>query len=609
MKNLFFLLFILLAKSSFAEHTTYKKLIEVNHCWTEQKDITVQNFEGITAFSEKEWIQVHLALVEQTLRARRANHLNSSQQINRSRCLDILHLYGQEANFPINEDYAFRTPIFIDKYDNFCAVGFLVKETGNEAISRKIAAQTNLAYVREMNYTELGKWADDNGFTVDELAWIQPSYPPKSKTQKVGNGVDGFVQELFVDTATQQLFVGGKFIQADKSFVANNIAYVTENAGVYTWHKMGNGVKGQVNAIAKFDGKIFVAGSFDSASGMEAKNIAYWDGSTWNSAGCIDGVVNDLTVFEGVLYAAGNFKSCGADLGKNFAKWNGTEWTTIAGIEGGINTMEGFKDFLVLGGQFDYDTSSNVNAIKWNPTSNFHKYENKVVNEVMDFEVYGDTLHAACRRTIKSDTLKLLFKLTGDTWTNFFDSKPSYYNFFASHDTLSFNTLCQESSSLNLGGFFTSISGMTVGQNTMAFGTYWLNVDSTVNKMVLYKDEMIVGGKFKTGRSYNYTGGEVVELNGITMRKQWTTSIINNNSPTTSLKIYPNPAQSGQIIHIDNSYFATEYSISTVDGKQCNKGKLVNKNEIQLPQLAAGIYFIELHNASGKRMATLLQIE
>lgn len=609
MKNLFFLLFILLAKSSFAENATYKKLIEVNKCWAEQKDISVQNFEGITAFSEKEWIQVHLALVEQTLRARRTNHLSNSQQLNRTRCLDVLHRYALAANFPINEDYAFRTPIFIDKYDNFCAVGFLIKESGNEDISRMIANKTNLAYVREMNYPELGKWADDNGFTVDELAWIQPSYPPQSKCQKVGNGVDGFVQELYVDTTTQQLFVGGKFIQADKSFIANNIAYVTENAGLYTWHKMGDGVKGQVNAITKFDGKIFVAGSFDSASGMEAKNIAYWDGSTWNSAGCIDGVVNDLTVFEGVLYAAGEFKSCGADPGKNFAKWNGTEWTTIAGIEGRINTMEGFKDFLVLGGQFDYDTASKVNAIKWTPISSFQKFDNKIDNEVMDFEIYSDTLHVACKRTVKSDTLKLLFKMTGDTWTNFFDSKPKYFTFFASHDTLSFNTLCQESSSLNLGGYFTSMSSMTVGQNTIAFGTYWLNVDSTVNKMVLFKDEMIVGGKFKTGRSYNYTGGEVVELNGITMRKQWTTSIINNNSSKTTLKIYPNPAQSGQIIHIDNSFFATEYSISTVDGKKCNTGKLGNKNEIKLPQLAAGIYFIELQNASGKRIATLLHIE
>ncbi|MES2479356.1 MAG: T9SS type A sorting domain-containing protein [Bacteroidota bacterium] len=609
MKNILIFIFILIAGNSYGGLSIYQKLSEVNKCWMEQKDVLVQELDNYNKLSEKEWIQLHLALVEQTLRSRQTNHLNTAQHTKRFRCLDILHRYWQDANFPINEDYAYRTPIFIDKYNNFCAVGFLIKETGHEGISRRISAQTNHAYVREMNYPELGKWAEENGFTIDELAWIQPAYPPQSRCQKVGNGVDGFVQEFYVDTASQQLYVGGKFVQADKSFVANNIAYVTENAGAYTWHKMADGVNGAVNAITKFDGKIFVAGSFNRAGGVAADNIAYWDGSTWYSAGCIDGEVRDLLVFEGVLYAAGEFKSCAAESGRNFAKWNGSIWTMIAGIEGKINTMEVYKGSIVLGGRFDFDTIANLNAIKWNSISSFQRFDNKVLNEVMDFEVYTDTLHVACKKSIVNDSVQLLQKLYHNHWIGLFEPGTYFYMFGPKTDSLSLNTLCAETKAINLGGYFSASSGMTWGSNTISFGSYWVNVDSTVNKMILFKNELILGGKFKTGMEYKKASFDTVELNGITKRLPWKLSIPEYKNQEVVITVYPNPVSSGKIITTENGFLASDYIISTVDGKQCASGKLSNRNEIQLPQLASGTYFINLRNTEGQSAKCRISIE
>lgn len=601
MKKIFFIVLLICHQIAFANNDSYNKLVAVNKCWTEQKDINVGSFEGLETATDKEWIRVHLMLVEQTLRARSTRHLNAAQQANRARCLEILNRYWKEGNFPINDQYAYRTPIFIDNYNNFCAVGFLIKETGHEPISRMIASKTNLAYVREMNYPEVGNWATENGFTIDELAWIQPSYPPKSRCGKIGNGVDGFVQELYVDTTTQQLFVGGQFYQADKSFVANNIAYITENAGVYTWHKMGNGVNGRVNAITKFEDKIFVAGSFDSASGMEAKNIAYWDGSTWHNAGCIDGVVNDLTVFEGVLYAAGNFKGCGSEIGNNFAQWNGTKWTMIPGIKGRINTLEGFKEHLALGGKFDFDTAINANAIKWNPTSSFQKFDNKINNEVMDFEMYQDTLYVVCKNIQSIDTFQLFQKLSGNHWINFLEPGSYSYAFGPKTDSNSFNTLCAESKSINIGGYFIVSWGMSHGKNTINFGSYWANVDSTVNKMVLFKNELILGGKFKTGMEYEKAKFDTVELNGITKRLPWKLSIPEKSTKETTFKIYPNPTQSGSTIQIENNVGATQFSISNIEGKLIVNGNLSNKNEIQIPPIASGIYIVEISNTKGEK--------
>lgn len=123
-------------------------------------------------------IQMHLSLVEKTLRAKETAHLSAAQQQNRRRCLDTLHDYWKQGVFPKNTRHPARTPYFIDDYGINCAVGQLLVATGFESVAQKIHAENNNAYVSELNvkYPELRQWADAYGFAVDELAWIQPGY-------------------------------------------------------------------------------------------------------------------------------------------------------------------------------------------------------------------------------------------------------------------------------------------------------------------------------------------------------------------------------------------------------------------------------------------------
>src|ERR1043165_9684973 len=111
------------------------KLCVINRCWAEQKNIQNISFPGNFSGNSKEWIQLHLSLVEQVLRSRSMSSLDPVQKQNRLACLDHLHAYWQAGRFPQNEDYTYRTPIFIDKHDNFCAVGYLVKASGHEDVS------------------------------------------------------------------------------------------------------------------------------------------------------------------------------------------------------------------------------------------------------------------------------------------------------------------------------------------------------------------------------------------------------------------------------------------------------------------------------------------
>ncbi len=55
-------------------------------------------------------------------------------------------------------------------------MGHLIIKTGHEALAKKIEKENNYAYIEDMNYPELLAWADEFGFEIEELKWIQPSY-------------------------------------------------------------------------------------------------------------------------------------------------------------------------------------------------------------------------------------------------------------------------------------------------------------------------------------------------------------------------------------------------------------------------------------------------
>lgn len=609
MKQLFYLLLCCCAFSAYGNNRTFSKLSEVNKCWAEQPDISPDALPGYRDQSETEWIRTHLQLVEATLRLRDVQHLTPAQQRNRMQCLDHLHTYWQTGNFPVNDAYSFRTPIFIDKYDNFCAVGYLVKASGYEGISRMIAAKTNLAYVRQMHYPELNQWAVDNGFTTSELAWIQPGYPPSANCMPVGGGVNGVVNELYADEAAGKLYVGGSFTQAD-GFAAANVAYITQSAsGAYTWHKMGTGLPGVVNAITKFEGKIVAAGTFAMPGvGTATSAVAFWDGTNWTSAGCLNGTVKDLAVHNGVLYACGEIDDCsGLFAPQYFAKWDGTSWHSIDGPWGRVNTMEVAAGSLVLGGAFSY-MGTPVNILKWTASATFQPYTNGINNEVMDITVFGDTLHAVCKRTHATDTTTLLLKLRNDAWSS---AVPEYAmtSFYPHGGTLSFNTLYADAFGLNAGGRFEYMPMLgTYARNCYNWGDYsnWVMVDSTVNKMEVFNGKLIIGGAFKTGNGAGWGGS--VSVNGITARSTASAAVQPVLGSGTQASVFPNPVDAGSVITV-GGFDARQYTLHHITGRNIASGELHTPHSIYLPHMPAGIYMLTLTDAGGKKTVQKLQVK
>ena len=83
--------------------------------------------------------------------------------------------------------------------------------------------------------------------------------------------------------------------------------------------------------IVDKNGYLYIGGDFDSVGGVPARNIAYWDGSSWHPLG--DGVNKPVEALalhpNGELYAVGSFTQAGGLPVSCAARWDGEAWHAL----------------------------------------------------------------------------------------------------------------------------------------------------------------------------------------------------------------------------------------------------------------------------------------
>jgi hypothetical protein len=154
-------------------------LSKVNPHWSEIPLTNEQARQVRQASSYHELIQLHLEFVTGILTDGTASFAaDEPTRQKRLALLDSLTDYYERSVFPINNKAPYPTPVFVDDIGTHCAVGYLLHASGYDDLVGQIANENNLAYVRELkqDYNELGVWAKQHGFSVEELAWIQPLY-------------------------------------------------------------------------------------------------------------------------------------------------------------------------------------------------------------------------------------------------------------------------------------------------------------------------------------------------------------------------------------------------------------------------------------------------
>src|SRR5205085_11687075 len=100
-------------------------------------------------------------------------------------------------------------------------------------------------------------------------------------------------------------------------------------AQTFNWSVLGtstsNGTNGKVNAIISYNGNIVAAGGFTQAGGVNARNIAMWNGAVWQPLGSGIGTgagdtVYVLSIYNGNLYAGGIFTTASGVTVNNVAR-------------------------------------------------------------------------------------------------------------------------------------------------------------------------------------------------------------------------------------------------------------------------------------------------
>lgn len=175
----------------------------------------------------------------------------------------------------MNKYHSVRTPYFVDDYGTNCAVGQMIWDSGNEDLVRKISAEYNYDYIKDIKTEGLVEWTEKHGFLVDELKWIQPGYYSEENVEQVLNGTNGKVNKLNAvphSTLGNIVLIGGEFTELD-SLPCLNVGYYKDNQLTC----FGDGIPGKVFYIF-----------YSTKMGIFAVGELLHDGNTYPLARFVD---------------------------------------------------------------------------------------------------------------------------------------------------------------------------------------------------------------------------------------------------------------------------------------------------------------------------------
>jgi len=147
-----------------------------NHHLGDDSFVAAFGREPGDADSEAVRMHTHLTYVRELLAKRDATR--PALAARRTQMLGYLSDYIAKGTTPTNDYVPYRNPVFIDRNGNVCAVGYLIERSVGREVAETIAAAHRLDYLEDIAAAmpEVAAWIDGSGFTLDELASIQPGY-------------------------------------------------------------------------------------------------------------------------------------------------------------------------------------------------------------------------------------------------------------------------------------------------------------------------------------------------------------------------------------------------------------------------------------------------
>ena len=571
-------------KASFFDH-----LREVNAQWDAHERAASLPARSIAFADEPDRIRMHLRAVIDVLSITTPEGISAQAMEQRIDLLQRLSTYADARSFPQNHVLPYRNPIFIDPYGTACAVGWLMIESGHADLANAIAAATNQAYLAEIAQgpfaDRVSAWEHDHGFTGDELAWIQPGYPPTHPWAPVGEGTNGPVNELLY-LANGDLVAAGDFTMAG-GMPIHNIA--TWDGAMYS--ALGDGLAGEIRTVIEFGNEIIVGGV---GLGGGVADLARWNGTGWTYQTIFEGklpAINALHVHNNELFAAGEAMGfAGIDHGVRKVNSNGTYEMIGSYLDGRVLDLKTYMGFLVAAGEFTgvaYATDPLIAHVAILEGNEWSQLANGTDAPVRAMLVEGTNLYLGGDLFVQQVPTFGLARLS--------NMQPVIEELLPSHETYmdpqlepnAIRALTMVGDELYVSGRF-FIGGMigAYGNNVAKFVEQYnviepmISTEGDVNTMASLANKLVIGGEFQ------------LQFPHIAML-DITTAIEDPGS--LSIGVSPNPVHDMLTIDMEISSNAT-IEVIDASGKEVIARATRNSDRIQLDvkDLSTGTYLVKI---------------
>ncbi|MEO8067148.1 MAG: T9SS type A sorting domain-containing protein [Flavobacteriales bacterium] len=566
-------------------------LLEVNAQWSTMDPASLTGV-SVHFRNETDRIATHLRMVCDRLGKRNTQGLTTVQRASRAHLIDRLRVYADAGVFPQNHVLPYRNPVFIDPNNTACAVGHMMRESGDGALAQRIHDEMNLDYVHDMGLAEMDAWGTAHGFTADELAWVQPGYPPTDPRMPLGGGTDAAVTTLLKLT-NGDLLVAGEFTLAGGAYRM----HVARWDGS-TYQVLGNGLDGSVECAIEQAGVIMVGGSFQN----ESTDVAVWNGSTWTYSNVFPGMspaVHALHIHNNELYAAGTASGF-AGTDNRVAKLVGLTWQNVGGnMNGSILALASFNGDLIMGGVFTGlwsfgNPDSSIQHVARFDGSAWVQVADGLNAAVHDLEIFNGQLHAGGDLYENIAPVFGLARIAagGVAWEQLMPNLTNYIYPDAGPTYIS--SLCVADTALYIGGAFSIASGLSYGSNIATFqgqpDLYWPTavLDAPVRAIALHGTHVVIGGDFT-----NANGAQVDHIASLDLATG-----IEVPREQLSISLWPNPAASDATVSIGQA-LSSSAMLELVDAT----GRVVfsermnaTQRKVDISTLVGGVYTMRVQD-------------
>lgn len=581
-------------------------LLEVNNNWNSWNDRMSSEIIGFE--SEIDRIQYHLFHVVDLLRENSINYVGKSLE-NREFLIQSLEGYAENGIFPTNHYHSERRPYFVDNYGVHCAVGYLMAVSGHEELVQRIQKEHNFDYLKDITTKGVTEWAQEFGFSLEELKLIQPAYPASSSLVAVGEGTNGEVKEMVQSSAEGSLIFGGDFS------TVNNLPCA--NIGVFQNNQLScfnGGVDGTLNDLyihfSSNQESIYAVGDFTN------------QGDNFPVVRFVNGQKEFISIPErpdaiglsiawsgnwqiGAIYVAIRENESAQDsevwMMNSDGVWSQKfevqgVFTDIVRTGGRVAYIGSFDEVEVFDGNSSEDLLTDNVFIVNDYEETIETYQSQNISDtVFALKQVGGVLYLAgscangsgvsdaCLTRITNGQFQKL--ITPDNFMGW--GQPNY-------DSPAIKSMHIDPTgmdgSIYIAGRFNINTGMYSGRNFAKFNTLSNGIspidvlNGEVHSLSFYQGKMYLGG--------NFPSSIYGDLNYIASYESNLASV--DNIENSSISVYPNPFS--QELVIDGVAVNSTFEIVQMNGQVVRKGEILNGKIDQLDDLSKGVYLLKVQS-------------